>query len=101
MAVTIKVNGLRKAIYASVWLNSFFDCESKIFSGPDVPFGVECSVIALPYGERWRVRIAWSNGSDNVDVHVSHCPTGEVLFSGSFDDWNKAVPAISEAVKGY
>lgn len=91
----------REAGYAANWLKSFFDqCEVSQFSGLDVPFSIQRSVIGFPYSALWRVRIAWVNNSDDIDVHVSHCPSGEVTLKTVVKNWRDAVPAISDAVKG-
>lgn len=84
-------------VLAASWLRNFFEVPVKHFSGLNAPINVHASVIALPYGERWRVRIAWSVDG-GTEVNVSHCPTGEVTLERVYEDWREAVHDIGNAV---
>lgn len=93
------MSAIREAGYASEWLKGYFECSATVYSSANVPIDTIVSVIALPYGERWRVRLAWMH-SGEITVHVSHCPTCEVTLDTKVSEWRDAVPAISDAVKG-
>lgn len=88
-----------KQLLAGQWLKQFFDCEVSYFIGNECPIDTKASVIALPYNQEWRVRIAWLH-SGTVRVDVSHCISGEVTLRDEFGKWEDAGSAICEAVKG-
>ena len=92
------MSNIKTAAYAALWLSDFFECDIQTFTGDDVPIGTEVSVIALPYGERWRVRIAFDHDGF-VYVEVSHCPTGERTLVKSYSNWRDSIQAIAEAVR--
>jgi len=92
------MSAIKEAGYAANWLEGFFECSASIYSRANVPIDTIVSVIILPYGERWRVRLAWLLYTDEVHVHVSNCPTGEVTLNIKVKEWRDAVPAISNAI---
>jgi hypothetical protein len=91
---------VRDSLFAANWMGEFFPrCKVESFSGANVPIDTICSVIGFPYGEKWRVRMAWLH-SGKISVHVSHCPTGDVTLNTMVEDFNDARLDISNAVKG-
>ena len=86
---------------AGKWLKEFFDCEVKFFNGTDCDILTDRTVIAFPYAESWRVRIAWlkeSTFAGPINVEVSHCPSGRVALIHHFKRWEDAVHLIAESV---
>lgn len=80
------------------WLRGFFECHGSLYGSREVPIDTLLSVIVFPYGERWRVRVAWKH-DDTVHVHVSECPTGIVTLDKPYASWRDAVHDISNAIR--